>query len=127
ESDAAVLVLELGGRVERRGRGVARVGDRRVQPAAGDDQQRKAGAAGILVIDPDIAFFVKRHFAFPFVGRVERSATRHCSAFAGLPAAPPRFTRPTNLDRYWAAAASGCAATAGRLFLRKPRTCRSAS
>ena len=101
EGDAAVFVLELGGRVERRGGGVPGIGNGRVQPSAGDDQQRKAGTASVLVIDPDIAFFVKRHRVSP--------------------------RKILSGRRYWAAAASGCAATAGRLFLRKPRTCRSAS
>src|ERR1051325_6570462 len=100
EGDAAVFVFELGGGVERRRRRVAGIGDRCVQPAAGDDEQRKAGAAGVLVIDLHIAFFIKRH-----------------------------GVSPANLRgrSYWAAAASGCAAMAGRLLLRKPRTCRSAS
>src|SRR5437762_12699760 len=65
EGDAAVFVLELGGRVERRGGGVPSIGNGRVQPAAGDDQQRKAGAAGVYVIDPYIAFFEKRHRVSP--------------------------------------------------------------
>ena len=43
---------------------VARPGDRRVQPAAGDDQQRKAGA-GLFVMNADIAFFIERHGVSP--------------------------------------------------------------
>src|SRR5205814_6162608 len=60
EGDAAVLVLELGGGVEWRGGRVLRVGNRRVQPAAGNDQQRKTGA-DVFVINPHIAFFIERH------------------------------------------------------------------
>ena len=96
EGDAAVFVLELGGGVERRRRRVLGIGNSRIEPAAGNDQQRKAGA-DILVIDPHIAFFIERH------------------------AISPRYRRS-----YCAAAASGCAATASRLVLRKARTCRSA-
>ena len=55
--DHAVLALELLHRVE----GVVREArDRRVQPAAGDDHQREAGA-DLLVVDADVSSFIKRH------------------------------------------------------------------
>ena len=60
---AAVLVPELRDRVERRVSG--EVGDGRVQPPAGDEQQREAGA-GLFVVDADVAFFVERHGDFPY-------------------------------------------------------------
>src|SRR3979490_1568915 len=58
--DDAVLALELVERVEGVGREAR---DGRVQPAAGDDQQRKAGA-GLFVIDANVAFFIERHVGF---------------------------------------------------------------
>src|SRR6266446_6154375 len=55
--DNAVLALELLHRVE----GVVREArDRGVQPAAGDDQQREAGA-DLLIVDADVTLFVERH------------------------------------------------------------------
>src|SRR6516162_1979749 len=58
--DNAVLALELLHRVK----GVVRKArNRRVESAAGDHQQRKAGA-DLLVLDADDAFFVKRHRNF---------------------------------------------------------------
>src|ERR1700724_486132 len=60
--DNPVFPLELVERVERVGREAR---DRRVQPAAGDDQQRETGA-GLLVMDADFAFFVERHCGFSF-------------------------------------------------------------
>jgi hypothetical protein len=54
--DAAILVLELVDRVER----IVQAGNRRVQAAAGDQQQREAGAE-LLVVDADRSFFVKGH------------------------------------------------------------------
>src|ERR1700693_1814084 len=59
ESDAAVLALELLDRVEGRiTAGEAR--DRRVQSAAGDEQQRETGT-GLLEVDANGAFFVRAH------------------------------------------------------------------
>src|SRR5262249_48383591 len=56
--DAAELALELFERVE--GIAAMQAGDRRVQAAAGDEHQRKAGA-DFLVVDPDGPPFVKQH------------------------------------------------------------------
>ena len=78
--DAAVFVLELLHRVERV---VREARDRRVQPAAGDHQQREAGA-GLFVMDADVAFFVERHGGFSSVGRIlaeyafRSSALQYC-------------------------------------------------
>jgi hypothetical protein len=55
--DHAELVLKLLHRVERVGREAR---DRGVQPAAGDDHQREAGT-DLLIVDADVALFVKRH------------------------------------------------------------------
>ena len=65
--DAAVLVLELLDRVERRDAGEE--GDGRVQAPAGDEQQREAGA-GLFVVDADVAFFVERHGSLSLPGVV---------------------------------------------------------
>src|SRR6185436_294122 len=54
--DAAVLSLELLDRVE--GTAACQAGDCRVQPAAGDEQQRKAGT-GLLVVNANRPFFVE--------------------------------------------------------------------
>jgi len=54
--DAAVLSIELLDRVE--GAAAGQAGDRRVQSAAGDEQQREAGA-GLLIVDANGAFFVE--------------------------------------------------------------------
>ena len=57
--DAAVLALEFLEGVERRiGAGEAR--NRRVQSAARDQQQRKAGT-GLDIVDANVALFVKDH------------------------------------------------------------------
>src|SRR5271169_1512485 len=55
--DNAKLALELVEWVERVGRESR---DRRVEPAAGDHQQRKAGA-GLFVMDANLASFIERH------------------------------------------------------------------
>jgi hypothetical protein len=55
--DNAVFVPELLEGVERVGREPR---DRRIQPAAGKHQQRKAGT-NLIVMDANIAFFVERH------------------------------------------------------------------
>src|SRR4051812_8161046 len=55
--DNAKLAFELVKRVEGVGREPR---DRRVEPATGDDQQRKAGA-DLFVMDANVAFFVERH------------------------------------------------------------------
>src|SRR5204862_6464419 len=52
--DAAVLARELPDRVER----APQTADRRVQPAAGDQHQRKAGP-GLLIVNPDWASSVE--------------------------------------------------------------------
>ncbi len=67
--DATVLALELLDRVERRAGG--EIGDRRVQAAAGDEQQRKAGP-GLLVADPHGALLVEG----PLPGRLRKHARR---------------------------------------------------
>src|SRR5437870_12863566 len=59
--DAAILALELSDRVKR----VRQAGDRRVQPAAGNQQQREAGA-GLLIVDANRTFFVVRHGSSSF-------------------------------------------------------------
>ena len=59
--DDAIFVFELVKRIERM---CGEAGNRRVQPAARDDQQRKAGAS-LFVMDANIAFFVERHRDFP--------------------------------------------------------------
>src|SRR5436190_557844 len=56
--DAAILALEFLDRVE--GRVSGEIGDRRIQSAAGDQQQRKARPR-LLVADANGAVFVKRH------------------------------------------------------------------
>jgi hypothetical protein len=53
--DDAVPALELVERVERMGR---QARDRRIEAAAGDDQQRKAGT-GLFVMDANVAFFME--------------------------------------------------------------------
>ena len=63
--DAAILTLELLDRVERRTAGEE--GNRRVQPAARDEQQREAGA-GLLEVDANGTFFVGRHGASSLTG-----------------------------------------------------------
>ena len=70
--DHAVFVLELVERVERVGLG-RQARDRRVQPAARDDQQREAGA-GFFVMDADVASFVERHDGFSLRGEVSSKA-----------------------------------------------------
>src|SRR5262245_50438898 len=60
--DHTKLALELVEWVERMGREPR---DRRVEPAAGDDQQRKAGA-GLFVMDANLASFTERHGFFTF-------------------------------------------------------------
>src|SRR5207247_2533711 len=57
-SNATILVSELLHRIERRALGVP--GDRRIQPAAGNEEQWEAGA-GFFVVDADVAFLVKWH------------------------------------------------------------------
>src|SRR6185437_5343537 len=59
ESDAAVFVLELLDRVEGR-IGAGDVRNRRIQSAARDEQQRKAGA-GLLEMDTDGTPFIETH------------------------------------------------------------------
>src|SRR5437763_11041280 len=56
--DAAIFSLELFDRIKRSA--AHQAGDRRVQSPAGDEQQREAGA-GLLVLDANGTFFVKRH------------------------------------------------------------------
>src|SRR5271155_1273264 len=56
--NAAVLSLELLDRVK--GTAAGQAGDRRIQSPAGDEQQRKAGT-GVLVVNANVAFFVKGH------------------------------------------------------------------
>src|SRR5437879_11851602 len=60
--DATVLSLELLDHVK----GVPQAGDRRVQPPAGNEQQREAGT-GLLIVDPNRTRFVEGHgtYAFP--------------------------------------------------------------
>jgi hypothetical protein len=67
--DAAVLVLELIDRVERRIPGEE--ADGRVQTPTGDEEQWEARAR-LLVVDADVALFVKRHGSFSLEG-CERS------------------------------------------------------
>ena len=62
--DNPEFALELVERVERVGREAR---DRRVQPAAGNDHQREAGA-GLFVIDAGVAFFEERHGVSPRLG-----------------------------------------------------------
>src|SRR5215813_13886486 len=52
--DAAVLVLQFDKWIE----GIGQRGDRRVQPAAWDDEQREAGA-GLLVVDANLALLIE--------------------------------------------------------------------
>jgi len=67
--------LELVERVERVG---FQALNRRVQPAAGDHQQRKTGA-GLFVMDADIAFFIERQsgFSLPSPGSGATGRRRH--------------------------------------------------
>src|SRR5271169_4916126 len=66
--DNAKLALELVEWVE----GVRREpGDRRVEPAAGDHQQREA-RAGFFVMDANLASFIERHGFSPY-----RNLCRH--------------------------------------------------
>ncbi len=72
--DAAVLGLELRDRIERRAfAGEPR--DRRVQSAAGDQQQREAGA-GLLEVDANVAFFVHAHGRSSLPGLLGKHARR---------------------------------------------------
>ena len=50
-------------------------GDRRVQSAAGDEQQREAGA-GLLVVDANGAFLVERHRRSSLPGLLSKHARR---------------------------------------------------
>ena len=70
--DNAVFVLELVERVERVARS-RQPRDRRVQPAAGNDQQRKTGAS-FFVMDADGAFFVEWHDGFSLRGEMSSKA-----------------------------------------------------
>ena len=70
--DAAVLALELLHRVE----GVVREArERGVQPATGDDHQREAGA-DLLVVDADVALFIKWHGSLSLHSVVFRGRSR---------------------------------------------------
>ena len=75
-------------RVERR-IGAGEAGDRRVQAAAGDQQQRKAGT-GLLIVDANGAFFVKAHGGLP--ARLLRN-TRGAAAIAVAAAPVVRMVR----------------------------------
>jgi hypothetical protein len=58
--------------------------DRRVQPTAGDHQQREA-CTGLFVMDANVAFFVERHLGFssPSCGYdLRKSRTRSISSIA---------------------------------------------
>ena len=60
------------------------------KPAAGDEQQREAGA-GLFVVDADVAFFVERHGSSSLARRVQPN-----SAIGSTPEGPAtlwsRFT-----------------------------------
>src|SRR5439155_7814092 len=71
--DAAVLSLELLDRVE--GIAAGQAGDRRVQPPAGDEQQREAGT-GLLIVDANGASFVEGHGNSSLPGLLSNHAWR---------------------------------------------------
>src|SRR5207244_552625 len=70
--DDAVLVLEFLQRVKGVGREAR---DRGVQPAAGNDQQREAGA-DLFVVDTDVALLVQWHSSVSLPGVVFRVRSR---------------------------------------------------
>src|SRR5262249_44693251 len=106
--DNAKLVLELVEWVERERREPR---DRRVEPAAGDHQQREA-RADLFVMDANLASFIERHGFLPFainVGhpRERRSGETDCA----LPSAPLlRGRRLRETADYCAAARIGMCA-----------------
>src|SRR6185295_9138845 len=85
--DAAVLVLEFRSRVERRP--VRHEADGRVLTAAGDDEQRNAGA-GLLVVNADRTLLEKRHVVIPvsadYLGPKTSMAIRPALTAQGQPA-----------------------------------------
>src|SRR5512135_3654672 len=68
--DAAEVVLELFHRIDD---GVRPVADARVQSAARDDEQRKAGA-DVLIADANVTSLIERH----------RNLPNYCSAAAAF-------------------------------------------
>src|SRR6516225_365696 len=93
--DNAKLPLELVEWVERVRR---KPRDRRVEPAAGDHQQREAGA-GLFVMDTNLASFIERHGFLPFAihviipARAEVPVNRMYAPFVPLLRGVGRYRR----------------------------------
>src|SRR5215469_308286 len=89
--DAAIFSLELLDRVK--GIALLEAGDRRVQSATGDEQQRETGT-GLLIIDLDRTFFVDGHANSYFPSMLSKRARRYTEIAWVWSSTKQRVTHP---------------------------------